>query len=123
MSNYTLTNALNNKAFIPDIFGIYLNSDRTIYKILSNIEGHKLNKNLLGTFDFKLKQNCYSVIVIEDEFYSNHINILKRFDYIDKLITDFQLKNIITNNIDCYIFSMEFNFDTGFNSVLLHNPN
>ena len=38
-------------------------------------------------------------------------------------MTDIQLKNIITNNIDCYIFSMEFNFDTGFNSVLLHNPN
>ena len=38
-------------------------------------------------------------------------------------MTDIQLKNIITNKIDSYIFSMEFNFDTGFNSVLLHNPN
>mgnify|MGYP001174068040 CR=1 FL=1 len=123
MSDYTLTNAINTKAFIPDIFGIYLNTDGTIYKILSNIEGCKLKKNSLGTFLFTIKKNCFSIIVIEDEFYSNHINILKRFDYIDKSITDIQLKNIITNNIDCYIFSMEFNFDTGFNSVLLHNPN
>lgn len=44
MSDYTLTNAINNKAFIPDIFGIYLNTDGTIYKILSNIEGCKLKK-------------------------------------------------------------------------------
>lgn len=123
MSDYTLTDAINKKAFIPDIFGIYLNSDGTIYKILSNIDGHKLKKNSLGTFLFTIKKNCFSIIVIEDEFYSNHINILKRFDYIDKSITDIQLKNIITNNIDCYIFSMEFNFDTGFNSLLLHNPN
>jgi hypothetical protein len=123
MSDYTLTDAINKKAFIPDIFGIYLNSDGTIYKILSNIEGHKLKKNSLGTFLFTIKKNCFSIIVIEDEFYSNNINILKRFDYIDKSITDIQLKNIITNNIDCYIFSMEFNFDTGFNSLLLHNPN
>ena len=121
-TDYTSTDAINNKAFIPDIFGIYLNTDGTIYKILSNIEGTKLKKNSLGTFIFTLKKNCYSIIVIEDDFYSNHINILKRFDYIDKSITDIQLTNIITNNIDCYIFSMEFNFDMGFNSVLLHNP-
>jgi len=122
MSDYTLADAINNKYFIPDIFGIYLNTDGTIYKLLSNIEGHKLKKNSLGTFNFTLKQNCYSVIVIEDKFYLNYINILKRFDYIDKSIADIQLKNIITNNIDCYIFSMEFNFDTGFHSVLLYNP-
>lgn len=120
---YTLTNAINNKVFIPDIFGIYLNADGTIYKILSIIEGCKLKKNSLGTFLFTIKKNYFSIIVIEDEFYSNHINILKRFDYIDKSMTDIQLKNIITNNIDSYIFSMEFNFDTGFNSVLLFNPN
>jgi len=48
---------------------------------------------------------------------------VKRFYYIDKSISNIQLKNIITINFNCYIFSMEFNFDTGFNSVLLHNPN
>ena len=122
MSEYTFGDAINKKCFIPEIFGIYLNTDGTIYNILDNISGHKLKKNSLGTFNCTLKQNCYSVIVIEDEFYSNYINVLKRFDYIDKSITDIQLKNIIANNIDCYIFSMEFNFDTGFNSVLLNNP-
>lgn len=122
MSEYTLVDAINNKCHIPEIFGIYLNADRTIYGILPNVEGHNLKKNSLGTFHFTLKQNCYSVIVIEDDFYSNDINILKRYDYVDKLITDIQLKNIINNNIDCYIFSMQFNLDTGFNSGLLHNP-
>ena len=104
MSDYTLTDAINNRSFIPNIFGIYLNTDGTIYKILSNIEGNKLKKNSLGTFSFTIKKNCFSIIVIEDEFCSNHINILKSFDYIDKSITDTQLKNIITNNIDCYIY-------------------
>lgn len=33
------------------------------------------------------------------------------------------LKTIIKNNNDCYIFSMEFKIDLGFNSELLHNPN
>uniref|UniRef100_A0A6C0B8R9 Uncharacterized protein n=1 Tax=viral metagenome TaxID=1070528 RepID=A0A6C0B8R9_9ZZZZ len=47
MSDYTLTDAINNKAFIPEIFGIYLNSDGTIYKILSNIEGCKLKKKFI----------------------------------------------------------------------------
>jgi hypothetical protein len=122
MADYALEDSINNKYYIPEIFGIYLNTDGTIYKILDNISGHKLKKNSLGTFNFTLKKNCYSVIVIEDEFYFNNINILKRFDYIDKSITDIQLKKIITNNIDCYIFSMEFNFNTGFNSELLYNP-
>jgi hypothetical protein len=39
------------------------------------------------------------------------------------LITDSELNNIIKNNNDCYIFSMEFNNDLGFNSKLLYNPN
>jgi hypothetical protein len=123
MCDYTLKYAIDNKTFIPNIFGIYLNSDGTIYKILSNIEGNNLKKNSLGTFDFILKQNCYSIIIIEDDFYSNHINVLKRYDYINKLITDSELNNIIKNNNDCYIFSMEFNNDLGFNSKLLYNPN
>ena len=55
-TDYTSTDAINNKAFIPDIFGIYLNTDGTIYKILSNIEGTKLKKNSLGTFIFTLKK-------------------------------------------------------------------
>lgn len=74
MSNITLKYAIDNKTFIPNIFGIYLNTDGSIYKILSNIEGNKLQKKSLGTFDFTLKQNCYSII--EDEFYSNHINMI-----------------------------------------------
>ena len=123
MCDYTLKYAIDNKTFIPNIFGIYLNSDGTIYKILSNIEGNNLKKKSLGTFDFILKQNCYSIIIIEDDFYSNHINVLKRYDYINKLITDSELNNIIKNNNDCYIFSMEFNNDLGFNSKLLYNPN
>ena len=123
MCDYTLKYVIDNKTFIPNIFGIYLNSDGTIYKILSNIEGNNLKKNSLGTFDFILKQNCYSIIIIEDDFYSNHINVLKRYDYINKLITDSELNNIIKNNNDCYIFSMEFNNDLGFNSKLLYNPN
>jgi|688.fasta_scaffold32635_7 hypothetical protein len=123
MCDYTLKYAIDNKTFIPNIFGIYLNSDGTIYKILSNIEGNNFKKNSLGTFDFILKQNCYSIIIIEDDFYSNHINVLKRYDYINKLITDSELNNIIKNNNDCYIFSMEFNNDLGFNSKLLYNPN
>ena len=64
MCDYTLKYAIDNKTFIPNIFGIYLNSDGTIYKILSNIEGNNLKKNSLGTFDFILKQNCYSIIII-----------------------------------------------------------
>lgn len=123
MCDYTLKYAIDNKTFIPNIFGIYLNSDGIIYKILSNIEGNNLKKKSLGTFDFILKQNCYSIIIIEDDFYSNHINVLKRYDYINKLITDSELNNIIKNNNDCYIFSMEFNNDLGFNSKLLYNPN
>ena len=123
MCDYTLKYAIDNKTFIPNIFGIYLNSDGTIYKILSNIEGNNLKKNSLGTFDFILKQNCYSIIIIEDDFYSNHINIINRYDYINKLIAHNELENIIKNNNDCYIFSMEFNNDLGFNSKLLYNPN
>ena len=43
MCDYTLKYAIDNKTFIPNIFGIYLNSDGTIYKILSNIEGNNLS--------------------------------------------------------------------------------
>jgi hypothetical protein len=61
MSNtdYTFTDTLRSKTFIPDIFGIYLNSDGTIYKILSNIEGAKLKKNSLGTFLFTIKKELF----------------------------------------------------------------
>lgn len=121
MSNYTFKEKLILK--IPDFFGIYLNSNGTIYKLLPIYDGTKLHINSLGMFNFELIKNCYSIIVIEDEFNSNRIDVIKRFDYIDKSITDIQLKNIITNNMDCYIFSMEFNLDSGFNSVLLHDPN
>ena len=58
-TDYTFTDALRSKTFIPDIFGIYLNSDGTIYKILSNIEGAKLKKNSLGTFLFTIKKELF----------------------------------------------------------------
>lgn len=123
MTEYKLSDSITKKVYIPEIFGIYLNSDGSIYKLLSINDGNELKKNSLGSFMFSLKKDCYTIIIIEDDFVSNNINIIKNFDYIDKKPSESQIKTIISNNTDCYIFSMEFNFETGFNSALLYNPN
>ena len=56
MSNYTFKDSIANKIFIPDMFGIYLNSDGTVFKILDNVTGFKLKKNVLGYFSLTLKK-------------------------------------------------------------------
>ena len=83
----------------------------------------KLKKNTLGYFSYNLKKETQSIVVIDEEAVNNNLKIVKSFDYVERKPTDEQIKSIIKNNADYYIFLMEFNFDTGFKSVLLHNPN
>jgi hypothetical protein len=57
------------------------------------------------------------------ESVNNNLKIVKSFDYVERKPTVEQIRSIIKNNADYYIFAMDFNFNTGFTSVLLNNPN
>ena len=108
---------------VSDMFIIYLNSDSSVHGLFDFSEGINIKKNSLGCFNYNLKKGTLSVVVIDEEAVDNKLKIVKSFDYVERKPTEDQLKSIIKNNADCYIFSMEFDFDTGFKSVLLNNPN
>ena len=130
MTDFTIMDSLkatiknkDNKYMISDMFVIFLNSDSSVYGLFDCADGYKIKKNTLGYFSYNLKKESISIVIIDEEAIDNRLNIIKSFDYVERQPSDEQIKSIIKNNSDYYVFSMEFNFDTGFKSVLLHNPN
>jgi len=130
MTDFTIMDSLkatiknkDNEHIVSDMFVIFLNSDGSVYGLFDCADGCKIKKNTLGYFSYNLKKETLSIVVIDEDAVDNKLNIVKSFDYIERKPTIEQIKNIIKNNLDHYIFLMEFNFDIGFKSVLLHNPN
>jgi hypothetical protein len=130
MADFTILDSLkatiknkDNDHIVSDMFVIFLNSDGSVHGLFDCADGCKIKKNTLGYFSYNLKKETQSIIIIDEEADNNNLKIVKSFDYVERKPTDEQIKSIIKNNADYYIFSMEFHFDTGFKSVLLHNPN
>ena len=108
------------KISTPSFVALYQNSDGSVHdKILSWDIDNKIRLNYLGSWSHRFLIGGYHILVIEDEFIYNKINIIKEFQYIGKEPDkEDNIRHIISRNLEHYIFLLWFDDKIGMQSKL-----
>ena len=92
------------------------------HDFLTNTTYKGKTAHLGSFFTFQMLKNGYHIIVIDDCFEGEFLNIIKKFEYHGRHPSNDNISSIIKYNDDAYIFKIWIDDEKNFNSELLHKP-